>query len=72
ESRFGLMKKALDLAVSTSQAKEFYKIYLKLIEEIKNEIARKTKKNLGQDNDLTEFTEFAHTINNPISIRLKE
>ncbi|RIB27531.1 hypothetical protein C2G38_2160396 [Gigaspora rosea] len=33
---------------------------------MEDEIARKTRKNLGQDNDLTKFTEFAHTVSNPI------
>ncbi|RIB24939.1 hypothetical protein C2G38_2167246 [Gigaspora rosea] len=54
-----------------AEQKNLYKIHSKLIEEFEDEIARKTKKNLGHDNDLTEFTKFAYTVSNPIDIRLK-
>ncbi|RIB19145.1 hypothetical protein C2G38_2182609 [Gigaspora rosea] len=62
----------LNLAVSTGQAEELYKIHSKLIKEMEDEIARKTRKNLDQDNDLTEFTKFARTVSNPIGIKPKE
>ncbi|PKY53695.1 hypothetical protein RhiirA4_472057 [Rhizophagus irregularis] len=60
---FGIMKKVLNLAITTGRVEELYEIYEKFSKELESEMAQTV-----QGNDVTEF---AHTISNPLSIRTK-
>ncbi|CAB4426215.1 unnamed protein product [Rhizophagus irregularis] len=60
---FGIMKKVLNLAITTGRVEELYEIHEKFSKELESEMAQTV-----QGNDVTEF---AHTISNPLSIRTK-
>ena len=60
---FGIMKKTLDLAITTGRMEELCEIHEKLAKEMENEVAQAVE---GGN-----ITEFAHTIRNPISVRKK-
>ncbi|CAG8665182.1 11571_t:CDS:2, partial [Gigaspora rosea] len=56
---FGIMKKALNLAISTGRAEELYEMHSRLVNEMEIEIARNEGRTIEQGDDLNEF---AHTI----------
>ena len=60
---FGIMKKALNLAIETGRIEEIYKMHEDLVKQMENEVTQAVQ---GSN-----ITEFAHTINNPISIKTK-
>ncbi|RIB21559.1 hypothetical protein C2G38_2176301 [Gigaspora rosea] len=65
---FGMLKKILNLAIVTNRAEELYKIHEKLVKEMKNEIKSQNSQAITENNELQEF---AHTINNPTSVKTK-
>ncbi|RIB20940.1 hypothetical protein C2G38_2034804 [Gigaspora rosea] len=69
EKGFGIFKKVLNLAIVTNRAEELYEIHKKLVKEMENEIKSQNSQAITENNELQEF---AHTINNPISVKTKE
>ncbi|CAG8608969.1 1931_t:CDS:2, partial [Cetraspora pellucida] len=68
EKGFGILKKALNLAIMTNRTEELYEIYAKLIKEMENKIESQDSQVITENNKLQEFT---CTINNLISIKTK-
>ncbi|CAG8802962.1 4128_t:CDS:2, partial [Racocetra fulgida] len=66
--RFRIMKKALTLAISIGRVEEFYEMHSSLVNEMENEIAKNKHQTIEQGDDLSKF---AHTISNPIGIKMK-
>ncbi|CAG8737238.1 16449_t:CDS:2, partial [Racocetra fulgida] len=64
---FGMLKKALNLAIMTNRSDELYEIHEELIKEMEMELENQ-EDNATKNN---KFEELARTINNPISIRTK-
>jgi len=65
---FGIMKKTLDLAITTGRSDELYKLHLKLAKEMETEIAARNGEAIEQENDIVEF---ARTISNPVHVKRK-
>ncbi|RIB14386.1 hypothetical protein C2G38_2322942 [Gigaspora rosea] len=65
---FGMLKKVLNLAIVTNRAEELYEIHKKLVKEMENEIKSQNSQAITENNELQEF---AHTINNPVSVKTK-
>ncbi|CAG8641981.1 hypothetical protein C2G38_2294093 [Gigaspora rosea] len=59
---FGIMKKTLNLAIAAGRVEELYEIHKNFIGQIENEVVSRS----GDD-----YAEFALTINNPVSVRMK-
>jgi hypothetical protein len=64
---FGIMKKTLDLAITTGRSEELYNLHLKLAKEMETAIAAKNGQAVEQDDSI----EFACTISNPVHVRTK-
>ncbi|CAG8621619.1 13585_t:CDS:2, partial [Gigaspora rosea] len=60
--------KVLNLAIVTNRAEELYEIHKKLVKEMENEIKSQNSQAITENNELQEF---AHTINNPVSVKTK-
>jgi len=65
---FGIMKKTLDLAITTGRSEELYNLHLKLAKDMETELAAKSGQAAEQENNLVKF---AQTINNPVHVKTK-